>query len=194
MRRQGIKATFFLTGNFYRNPAFKTVIRRLWNDGHYLGAHSDKHLLYCDWVKRDSLLVSREEFTHDLLANYEEMAQFGVKRDDAPYFLPAYEWYNDSISAWTADLGFALINFTPGTISHADYTTPEMKNYRSSDVIFRSIVDYEAANGMNGFILLIHIGTDSKRKDKMYDRLAELVNYLKSRGYEFVRVDRMLAN
>ena len=62
-----VKGSFFLTGNFYRNPEFKSLILKLRRDGHYLGAHSDKHLLYCDWTKRDSLLVTKDQFQKELL-------------------------------------------------------------------------------------------------------------------------------
>ena len=66
-----------------------------------LGAHSDKHLLYCSWEDRDSLLVTKKEFIDDLEGNYAEMAAFGIRREDAGYFLPPYEWYSTQISAWT---------------------------------------------------------------------------------------------
>jgi len=152
-------------------------------EGHYLGAHSDQHLLYCDWGKRDSLLVTRQQFVSDLLANYKAMERFGIERSAAPYFLPPYEWYNDSISAWTRQLGFQLINFTPGTLTHADYTTPSMKNYRSSDVILKSVYD---SKNLNGFIMLMHIGAGPERKDKLHDRLGELIGWMKKKGYEIV--------
>ena len=47
------------------------------------------------------------------------------------------------------------------------------EGYRSSDEIFDSIMNYEAKNpnGLNGFILLMHIGTDPRRTDKFYNRL-----------------------
>ena len=51
-----------------------------------MGSHSDRHLLYCDWTKRDSLLVSRKEFTVDLDKSYAEMEKFGIKRTDAGYY------------------------------------------------------------------------------------------------------------
>src|SRR5690348_4220582 len=60
LKQKNIKGSFFLTGNFYRN--FKPLVQHLQDDGHYLGSHSDKHLLYCDWEKRDSLLVTHQEF------------------------------------------------------------------------------------------------------------------------------------
>jgi peptidoglycan/xylan/chitin deacetylase (PgdA/CDA1 family) len=113
---------------------------------------------------------------------------------EAIYFLPPYEWYNKSIATWTKEVGLVLVNFSPGTLSTADYTYPGMKNFRSSDEIYNSITAYEtkSSNGLNGFILLIHIGTDEKRSDKFYSRLNALVDELTSRGYEFVRIDELL--
>jgi len=194
MKSQQVKATFFFTGDFYRNPEFGSIIRNLKADGHYLGAHSNKHLLYCDWTRRDSLLVSRSEFLADLNANYSEMKKFGISAEEARYFMPPYEWYNDSISLWTKEAGFQLINFTSGTRSNADYTTPDMESYVSSEEIYQSIVNYEqnSVNGLNGFILLIHIGTAPERTDKFYERLEDLIHWLKNEGYILQRIDELL--
>lgn len=191
LQKHKVPGSFFLTGDFYRNPDFKALIQGLAKDGHYLGAHSDRHLLYCDWEKRDSLLLTKTEFLTDLEANYQEMARFGIQREEAFYYLPPYEWYNDSISQWTIEAGFQLINITYGTRSHADYTTPGMPNYISSQAIFQSIIDYESghSNGLNGFILLIHIGTAPARSDKFYFLLEELILYLKKKGYQMEGVD-----
>lgn len=188
LAKHGVKASFFFTGDFYRTRKFARLITSLKRDGHYLGAHSDKHLLYCTWEKRDSLLVTREEFQKDLLDNYKEMERFGIPRDDAKYFMPPYEWYNDSISVWTRQLGLLLVNFTPGTYSNADWTHPGLgKQYLCSDTIFARILRYEEGkpNGLNGFLLLTHIGTDPRRTDKFYLRLDSLVTSLQKRGYRF---------
>jgi peptidoglycan/xylan/chitin deacetylase (PgdA/CDA1 family) len=195
LKSEKIKASFFLTGNFYSNPSFKTLIQNLRQDGHYLGPHSDKHLLYCDWTKRDSLLVTNKEFTIDLLENYKKMSSYGIRNDQARFFMPPYEWYNDTISAWTEKLfSVQLINFTPGTLSNADYTTPEMKNYRSSERIYQSIIDFEkrSPSGLNGFILLVHIGTDPKRTDKFYKLLPQLIQELKTKKYRLITIDKLL--
>lgn len=194
LAQQNTRASFFFTGNFYANRSFSKLIKRLKNDGQYLGSHSDKHLLYCDWTNRDSLLVTREEFNTDLVHSYAKMKAFGIAKKDAPYFLPPYEWYNDSIAAWTNQSSLQLVNFTPGTLSNADYTTPAMKNYRPSDTIFNSIINYEQShiNGLNGFILLLHIGTEASRTDKMYNRLPELLTYLKQKQYQLVTLKELL--
>jgi peptidoglycan/xylan/chitin deacetylase (PgdA/CDA1 family) len=189
-----ILASFFLTGKFYRNPEFESILQKLRKDGHYLGAHSDRHLLYCSWEDRDSLLLTRTEFQEDLQENYRAMQAFGIAKEDAPYFLPPYEWYNDSIAAWTREMGLRLINFTHGTLSHTDYTIPGTRAYRSSEEIYRSILDYERSEhaGLRGFILLVHIGCASERTDKFYLHLEELLEELKSRGYGFKRIDELL--
>ncbi|MGB2868795.1 MAG: polysaccharide deacetylase family protein [Bacteroidota bacterium] len=188
LKKHNVRASFFFTGDFYRNPAFDQLIRELIQDGHYLGGHSNKHLLYASWEKRDSLLVTKEEFLQDLSANYQELDRFGISKDSAQFFLPPYEWYNQSISNWCAEWGLTLVNFTPGTYSNADYTYPELgASYLSSDSILARILAYEEShpNGLSGFILLTHIGTDPRRTDKFYDRLDSLLEGLEKKGYKF---------
>ncbi len=195
LQQQHIHGSFFLTGNFYRNKKFKSIIQQLKANGNYLGSHSDKHLLYCDWVKRDSLLVTHQQFTGDLKNAYRELKNVSINKQQAHYFLPPYEWHNDSIASWTRQMGLQLVNFTPGTRSNADYTYPEMGDkYMDSKSIYRSILNYEqgSANGLNGFILLIHIGTDPRRKDKFYYYLPKLIKELKGRGYRFVKINELL--
>jgi peptidoglycan/xylan/chitin deacetylase (PgdA/CDA1 family) len=195
LTKHRIKASFFFTGNFYRNQEFRAIISHLKREGHYLGAHSDQHLLYCAWHNRDSLLVTTSHFENDVVNNYREMSKFGIEKNTARYFLPPYEWYNDSIATWTKELGYRLINYTPGTKSHADYTTPDMEDrYVSSNRILNSIITYDSstAKGLNGFILLSHIGTHPLRTDKFYFHLDHLISYLMEKEYKLVRIDELL--
>ncbi len=189
LRKQKIKASFFFTGDFFRNSNFTSIIKNLKNDGHYVGMHSDKHLLYAPWEKRDSSLVTKDSFLTDVRANYASMQKFGISYSSAKYFLPPYEWYNQSISDWCGEIKLTLVNFTPGTSSNADYTTPDMSNYLSSDSIYQRILRYEGthSSGLNGFILLTHIGTSPLRTDKFYWGLDDLIRKLKKRGYAFRR-------
>jgi peptidoglycan/xylan/chitin deacetylase (PgdA/CDA1 family) len=190
LRQQNVKTSFFLTGDFLRNPAFQKDIQRIIQDGHYLGMHSDKHLLYCDWGKRDSLLVTKTQFEQDIKANFAELQKLGLRSDQTSLFMPPYEWYNASVNGWAQEMGLTLVNFTPNTGTNADYTSPEMSNYRSSEQLYQKLFSFEKTTpkGLNGAIVLIHLGTDPKRTDKFYSKLPQILNDLKAKGYRFGRL------
>lgn len=195
LSKRGIKASFFFIGDFYRNPQFANLIERIRDEGHYLGPHSDKHPLYATWEKPPKLLISREEFHADLESNMKEIEKFGIPREKAKVFIPPYEHYTQEIAQWTKERGMLLINYTPGTRSNADYMEDDDKNFVSSPEMVRSILEYEKKDpdGLNGFLLLMHIGAGPKRtKDHLYDYLGNLLDELTRRGYTFVRVDEML--
>ncbi len=184
LRNHKIRGSFFLTGDFCReNP---DIINELRMEGHYIGPHSDKHLLYCAWESRDSLLVSREEFTNDLKENYAVLEKNEIKPDDASVFLPPYEWYNDSIGEWCKAMNIRLINISSGALTNQDWTYPRNDGpYYSNDSILTSLFAYENKKGLNGYIMLIHPGTDPRRKDKFYDRLDEVLTSLEKKNYKF---------
>jgi len=180
----GVKGAFFCTGEFL--DRFPDIARRIVSEGHYLGSHSDAHLLYCPWENRDSLLVTREQFERDITESYRKLSRFGVTRDTSPYFLPPYEWYNSTIASWARSMGLQTVNFTPGTRTNADYTLPSSGNYLSSESIIKSVSDYEKVNSLNGNIMLIHMGTGEERTDKFYNHLGDLIRTLREKGYEVV--------
>ena len=183
LRKYNIKGGFFFTGEFFE--MYPDVVRRLVAEGHYVGSHSYGHLLYAPWGDRDSLLVTRQEFNEDIFKSYKVLREFGIT--NAPYFIPPYEHYNATISSWARQIGLQVINYTPGTLTNGDYTTPEMKRYFSSKEILGRIWEYERTdpNGLNGHIMLIHFGTDPARTDKFYDKLPGLIRELRRKGYSF---------
>jgi len=192
LKKNGIKASFFLTGDFYRNPDFARIIIELRKAGNYLGSHSDRHILYVDRGNPDSVIITKEEFLCDLENSYKELASFGVTRQDAPFFLPPFELYNSRIAEWVKEAGFTLVNYTPGTLSNQDYSVPEMgSGYINSRKIFENIIEYEKNSycGLNGFILLMHIGTEPGRTDKFYYKLDSLIAGLKEKGYIFKTIN-----
>lgn len=183
LRKYNIKGGFFFTGEFFE--MYPDVVRRLVAEGHYVGSHSYGHLLYAPWGSRDSLLVTKQEFEEDIFKSYKVLREFGIT--NAPYFIPPYEHYNATISSWARQIGLQVINYTPGTLTNGDYTTPEIKRYFSSKEILGRIWEYERTdpNGLNGHIMLIHFGTDPARTDKFYDKLPGLIRELRRKGYSF---------
>ena len=183
-----IKGSFFLTGNFLRMKEHEDITRKIIERGHYVGAHSDKHILYAPWDNREKSLVSADSLARDIKDNYTELARFDITPAMAPWYLPPYEWYNKESVNVTAWLGLKTINFTPGTATPADYTTPDMKNYRSSSQLINSLFEFEKKEGLNGAVILIHPGVEESRTDRLYDRLDEIIKRLKRLGYKFDRL------
>ena len=148
--------------------------------------------LYCPWDNREKSLVTEHQFKSDLQKNISDLREFGALKQIV-YFIPPYEWFNNDQTQWAKEMGVILFNFSPGSGSNRDYMPESEKRFVSSQAILRGILDYEKKdpNGLNGYILLLHVGAD--RRDKMYLLLEPLIKDLRSRGYDFIRIDQMLA-
>lgn len=193
LKQRGHAAAFFVTGNFLRRDDLRPYVRRMVEEGHYVGPHSDRHLLYCDWDARDQSLVPEEQFAADLKNNLDLLHAVGAPPRGAPVlFVPPYEWYNDEHVRWTRRLGAELISFTPGTGINRDYAREGDPRFVPAERILEDVLAYERREpqGLNGFLLLAHLG--SGRDDPFHPSVGELCDELSRRGYEFVRIDALL--
>jgi peptidoglycan/xylan/chitin deacetylase (PgdA/CDA1 family) len=191
LQQEKIKGSFFFTGNLYRNKKQIPTILELHKNGHYLGPHSNAHLLYNDWKNRDSLLVTKDSLQKDIVANEKAMALLGIKPANK-WMVPPYEWWNQNVANSLAEKGYRLVSFTPGTRTNADYTDPSMGNaYMSSEKIKTALQIFEKAKTLNGGLILIHVGTDHRRTDKFYHQLPALIRYYKNLGYSFETVNAL---
>ncbi len=190
LKKRRIKGNFFLTGNCMRYAPNQDVIRRIVEEGQYVGGHSDKHVLYCDWGAERPTLMSADSIIADLRANYAELAKFGVPREKAQWFLPPYEHYNAFSVGVLESMGVQVVNYTPGIGTPADYTTPDMKSYRRAQTLIDGLYQFEKEQGLNGALLLIHPGIhpDRPESERLYNRLDEIIRYLKKKGYRFDRL------
>lgn len=190
LKRHGVKGNFFLTGNCLRHEANRELIGRIVSEGHYAGGHSDGHVLYCDWGAARPALMSADSIIADLRANYAELARFGVGREQAQWFLPPYEHYSDFSVQVLEAMGLRVVNYTPGIGTPADYTTPDMKSYKPAQPLISGLWKFEREQGLDGALLLIHPGVDESRPEgeRLYNRLGEIIRYLKKKGYRFDRL------
>ncbi len=193
LQQAGVKASFFVTGQYLAKAEHAPLLRRMVADGHYVGPHSAAHLLYCPWEDRSRTLVTEEQFAADLQKNIADLQQWGALRRRGPvYFIPPYEWFNAQHVEWARTRGVVLFNFTPGSGSNRDWIPEGERGFVSSQAILQGILDYERRDphGLNGFLLLLHLG--SLRQDKMHEHVTPLIAELTRRGYTFVRVDELL--
>lgn len=181
-----IKGSFFFTGNALRLPEHKSIINKIIEDGHYVGGHSDGHLLYAPWGKgKDSTLFTVSEIMEDISKNMAELKRFGLNPDKCRWFLPPYEHYNKFVVDVLTNMGLKVVNYTPGIATPADYTVPSMPNYQPTQKLIDKLYAFEKRESMNGALLLIHPGVLDERTDKLFNRLGEIIEYFKSKGYSF---------
>lgn len=193
LKARNVKAAFFVTGGFLRQDDLKPQLRRMMDEGHYLGPHSDSHPLYCDWQDREESLVTESFFAADLRKNLADLRALGALPAGKPiYFIPPYEWYNRDQAAWCRKLDVRLINFTPGSGSNRDYAPERDPAFVPSQRIYDDVLTYEKTvpHGLNGFLLLFHLG--SGRADPFHPYLGPLCDELTRRGYQFVPLDELL--
>lgn len=191
LRDQQIKAAFFVTGDYLAQPKYPDHIRRMLDEGHYVGPHSHGHPLYCPWEDRSKTLVTQAEFTDDLQRNIDALRELGALPAGQPIlFVPPYEWYNEDQVAWAKAMGVTLINFTPGSGSNRDWIPESHPKFVSSKQIAEDILAFEESSddGLNGFLLLLHLG--AMREDLMHTEMASLFKTLSDHGYQFVRIDQ----
>jgi endoglucanase len=193
LKQRKIKAGLFVTGNFIRDSKLRPLLERAIQEGHYIGPHSDSHLLYASWDERDKTLVTEELFKKDLKKNIAALGAIGaLNRDQTVFFIPPYEYYNGDQIRWSRELGIKLFNLSPGCGSSRDYIQEGAPHFVSAQKLYDDILAYEHKDphGLNGFVLLLHLG--SGRKDPFHPMLGPLCDELTKRGYEFERIDRLL--
>ena len=185
LKKNKIKAGFFLTGNCLREPEHKAIIERIIAEGHYVGGHSDNHVLMADWGADRATLMTTDSIITDIRRNFEALAAFGIEPKDALWYIPAYEHYNRENVALLNAYGLKTFNYTPGTGTPADYTVPSMKNYKPSQQLIEGLYAFEKEKGLGGAIILIHPGISEERPDPLYERLDEIIRTMKKKGYRF---------
>ncbi len=194
LTKYDLPAAFFLTGRALDKPSMRDWTRRALEAGHYVGPHSDGHLLYASWENRQQSLVSQERFQADLYRNLAELGELGAIQSPPIYFVPPFEWHNAQHTSWAKELGCQMINFSAGSGSHRDFAPEDHEAFVPAEEVIRDILQYErtSESGLNGHLLLLHLGTT--RKDKVYARLSNLLDELLERDYQIVRVDRLLSS
>ena len=189
LKRNGIKASFFLTGKCLRDPQWKELVQDIISQGHYVGPHGDMHLQYAPWDGDiEQSLVSGDSLRNDIACNMDELSRVGLDVSKIRWFMPSYEHFNTETVRVTASMGMEVIHLTPGIMTLADYTTPDMPSYRSTKELLKQLYDLEREKGLHGAIMLIHPGTEPSRTEKLYDRLDQIIKTLKRKGYVFRRL------
>ena len=187
LKEKGVKSSFFPTGECFRVDRYKEPLKRIIREGHYLSAHSNKHLLLCSEEDRSVNLVTADSLKNDIAGMEAELTGLGLKKEEFSWMIPPYEYYNEFSAGILRELGYKLVNPTPGILTGEDWAPEGAPNFIDGDTIIDSIWELDRKESLNGVILLVHAMRypDRKDADRTYTRLGEIIDGLKARGYSF---------
>jgi peptidoglycan/xylan/chitin deacetylase (PgdA/CDA1 family) len=196
LREKGITSTFFLTGEFIRR--YPDLVKQMIAEGHEIANHTYDHPHLTSFARnyRHELLAGVDRrFLWRELRETEEVFFDLTGRKMAPFWRAPYGEQNATLRRWAGELGYRHISWTsdyPGktNLDSRDWVAdPSLKIYCSAQEVRDRILAY--GDGANGGIVLMHLGT-SRAQDRVHERLGEIIEGLRERGYRLIKVSELL--
>jgi len=197
---RGLKATFFLTGEFMKS--YPGVTRRIAREGHEVGNHMYSHLhltTYGKNYRQETLPGVNEELVQKELLRNDKAYEALTGEKMVQLWRAPYGEQNEEIRQWALKAGYRHVGWTydPKTrrsLDSLDWVTDrESALYLTSDQIVQKLIsfDNETEMGLAGGIVLLHLGTE-RDTDPFHPRLGELLDRLQEKGLKIGSVTQML--
>ncbi len=193
LRKKKIHCTMFVTGQFLRR--YPDIVRQMILDGHQVGNHTFNHphlTTYARNGKQQTLATCSRQFVIEQLLKTDTLFYHITGRHLAPFWRAPFGEFNRSILRWAAEAGFKHIGWSRHCDA-LDWVADSTSNlYRTAPEILNHFLQLEETSGLQGRIILMHLGTDRK-KDYPYQILTALIDSLRTRGYRFVTVGQLIS-
>lgn len=185
--------TVFITGQFIEN--FPELVREILEAGHEVGNHTYDHphlTTYEENRRHDTRPGVTREYLQRQLLRTDSLFHALTGQHMLPYWRAAFGEYNREILDWAAEAGFMHIGWTNG-FDTFDWVHDEESNlFKDPQEVRQTILKKDdGSNGLNGAIVLMHLGTERKN-GQMYTMLGELIDDLRAREFEPVTVTKLL--
>lgn len=197
-----VKSTMFLTGEFINK--YPQIVKRIVSDGHECGNHTYTHphlTTYQLNKKHKTLPDVNEVFLDRELLQTAELFYRETGHKMVPLWRAPYGEFNSEICQWAYNAGYIHVGWRQGkswleNLDSNDWITdPDTPGYHTPKEFLDKILSIAKSEpyGINGGIILMHLGTNRKRtEDNIHTVLGELIDSLKSFGYDIVPVSQLL--
>lgn len=193
LKREHIHATIFLTGVFMRK--YPRLVQRIVDDGHTVGNHtfSHPHLTTYSFNERQSTLSGiTEAFLDEQLKKAAETFKLITGKEMSHFWRAPFGEYNGQILRWAAKAGYRHVRWSPHLDSLdwvADHSSPlfHLPQTTFSRILRRAD---RKPYGINGGIILMHLGTERKASERLDMHLQDFIEALKARSYTFGTIDQ----
>ena len=162
--RHGVKATFFMVGDWMRK--YPEATKKIAEKGHDVASHSDKHPHVTE--------MGKEEIKKDIRFAHNTIKE--ITGIDANLYRAPYGEYNDTVVEAAKESGYYIIQW--------DVDSLDWKNYGKQEMIDRVLKHKSLSPGS---IILLHNATKYTK-----DALPTIIEGLKGKGYELVPVSQLI--
>lgn len=202
LRSREVPATMFLTGGFIKRNT--DLVRKIIACGHEIGNHTSTHPHLTSWPETRTQ-TTLPEITSEIIGKELYLANKYFKKatgfDMLPLWRAPYGEKNREICLWARQFGYLHIGWKQARYWRQNFDTndwipdPETPGYYTPEETlkkFNALADLQPY-GMNGAIILMHLGTQRKQEDqRIHLVLGILIDQLREKGYEFVPVTVLL--
>lgn len=201
LREHHLQVTIFLTGGFIQK--FPDLTRRIVEDGHEVGNHTWNHphlTTFAENHRHETLPDITQAFVHDQLNRTAELFEKVTGQKMSPFWRAPFGEHNAQIRQWAAELGYRHIGWTLGrswrqSMDTLDWVADTSSTaYHTSEEILANLMNIsdDETYGMNGGIILMHLGSLRQDSDHFYSVLPRLISGLQEKNYTLVKVSELL--
>jgi peptidoglycan/xylan/chitin deacetylase (PgdA/CDA1 family) len=170
---KGVKASFGMTGKW--TVANQALAARIGQSGHLLINHTYNHGSFTGFSDSSNAKLTPAEQVAELVSTEHKLVNY-AGRSGKPWFRPPYGDYNNLVLRNIGAVGFAYnVMWTVDSLGWDGLSR-------------QSIIDRCLANHGNGYIYLLHVGSQSQDGPA----LAAIINGLRNKGYSFGTVAQVL--
>ncbi len=180
----GIKATFFVNGEFIRR--YPDAVKEIAQSGHEVGS-----LFYIYFNMTDARFHLDEEFIKNGLAKTEDEYFEATGRDLSLLWHAPYYFVSSEIIAASREMNYTYVG---RDVDSLDWVTKSERNVASGIYMSSSkLVERILKKKKPGSIIPIRIGVGKgERDDYLFQKLDILINGLMRRGYRVVSVTKLI--
>ncbi|MBN1349293.1 polysaccharide deacetylase family protein [candidate division KSB1 bacterium] len=195
-----VACTFFLTGRFIER--YSQTVSRLIREGHEIGNHTWSHphlTTFEENHRHETRQGVNRELIQEQLMKTERLLEESIGIKMTKIWRAPYGEHNHQIRLWAAEAGYRQVGWTIGknwrdSMDTLDWVADKNSNtYLTAEEIYEKVMLFGSGdpNGANGCIVLMHLGT--KRLDDFpYSKLPDIIDGLRQRNYELVRITELL--
>ncbi len=198
---RGVKSTFFITGFYAKKYPF--IVIRVCRDGHEIANHTFSHphltTLEQNGMQLTLPTLSQSVLAEELLKTDSILRALAEGCEISRFWRAPYGEINDELCAWGESINYNHVGWTEGVSWRTNLDTNDWV-VNSTDAGFfhpRAVIEKivrfgeKDSNGLNGGIVLMHIGT-LRKENKMVDFLGELIDTLRGLDYSLMKVSEMM--